>query len=391
MRIAMFHWGFPPIIGGVETHLTMLCPELVRKGHKVLLLTSTIEEMEGIEDNYEGTYIKRTPLMDLNWLYKRGLEDIEDKVEEVFADFIEKSRPDIIHAHNMHYFSQAHAKILEKLARKKGAPLVLTAHNVWDNILFLNLTLDISWDAVIAVSEFIAKELISIGVSKRKITVVYHGIDTKKFSPGNPKSIFKEYPILKNKRVFFHPARTGLAKGSDISIKALRIIKKTIPNVILILAGTKHIIDWGASQQKDLAYIVQLVRRFGLEKNTFMDVFTREEMPELYQASEFAIYPSSVGEPFGLTMLEAMACARPMIVTNCGGMPEVVKDGVNGFVVKARDYKALADRCITLFQDEALKNSLAQTGREIVEQKYTKEIMAENTLAVYRKLLGKKK
>jgi glycosyltransferase involved in cell wall biosynthesis len=391
MRIAMFHWGFPPIIGGVETHLTMLCPELVRKGHKVSLLTSTIEGMEKEEDDYEGTYIKRSPLMDLNWLYQRGLENIEDKVEETFVSFLEKSRPDIIHAHNMHYFSQAHAKILEKLARKKGAPLVLTAHNVWDDIVFLDLTLDISWDAVIAVSEFIAKELISVGFSKRKITVVHHGIDTSKFIPGKPKGIFKKYPVLKNKRVFFHPARTGLGKGSDVSIKALRIIKKTIPDALLILAGTRRIIDWGATQHKDLAYIVQLVRRFDLEENTFIEVFPREEMPELYQVSEFAIYPSTVGEPFGLTMLEATACARPMIITNCGGMPEIIKDSVNGFVVKVRGYKALAEKCITLFQDEALRDSLGKTGREIVKQKYTKEIMTENTLAVYQKLLGKKK
>ena len=391
MRIAMFHWGFPPIIGGVETHLTMLCPELVRKGHKVSLLTSTIEGIEKEEDDYAGTYIKRSPLMDLNWLYQRGLEDIEDKVEETFVSFLEKTRPDIIHAHNMHYFSQAHAKILEKLAKKKGAPLVLTAHNVWDDIVFLDLTLDISWDAVISVSEFIAKELISVGFSKRKITVVHHGIDTKEFIPGKPKGIFKKYPLLKNKRVFFHPARTGLGKGSDVSIKALRIIKKTIPDALLILAGTRRIIDWGATQHKDLAYIVQLVRRFDLEENTFIEVFPREEMPELYQASEFAIYPSTVGEPFGLTMLEATSCARPMIITNCGGMPEIIKDGVNGFVVKVREYKALAERCITLFQDEVLRGSLGQTGREIVEQKYTKEIMTENTLAVYQKLLGKKR
>ena len=222
--------------------------------------------------------IKRSPLMDLNWLYQRGLENIEDKVEETFVAFLEKSRPDIIHAHNMHYFSQAHAKILEKLAKKKGAPLVLTAHNVWDDIVFLNLTLDISWDAVIAVSEFIAKELISIGLSKRKITVVHHGIDTSKFIPGKPKVIFKKYPVLKNKRVFFHPARTGLGKGSDTSIKALRIIKKTIPDALLILAGTRRIIDWGATQHKDLAYIVQLVRRFDLEENTFIEVFSREEL-----------------------------------------------------------------------------------------------------------------
>ena len=113
-------------------------------------------------------------------------------------------------------------------------------------------------------------------------------------------------------------------------------------------------------------------------------------MPQLYQNSEFVIYPSTAGEPFGLTMLEAMACARPMIVTNSGGMPEIVKDGVNGFVVKIRDYKALAERAITFFQDEALRDTLGQTGRDMAEQQYTTQIMAENTLAVYRKLIGKK-
>ncbi|MBN3038267.1 MAG: glycosyltransferase family 4 protein [Candidatus Omnitrophica bacterium] len=392
MRIAMFHWGFPPIIGGVETHLTMLCPTLVQKGHKVALLTSTVESINKIEDSYKGMSIRRTPLMDLNWLHKRGLEDIEDKVEEVFAEFIEKTRPDIIHAHNMHYFSPAHTKILEKMAKKKGIPLVLTAHNVWDDILFLDLTLDIAWDHIISVSEFIAKELASAGVSRKKVTVVHHGIDTKKFAPQRAKKeIFKRYPKLKHKRVLFHPARSGLAKGSDIGVKALRIIKKAIPDVLLILAGTRRIIDWSDSQHKDLAYIVQLIKRFGLEDNTFMNVFSHDEIPDLYHASEFAIYPSSVGEPFGLTMLEAMACAKPMIVTNSGGMPEIIKNGVNGFVIKVRDYKALADRCITLFKDPERKSNLGQTAREITEQKFTKEIMTENTLAVYRKLAKKQK
>ena len=391
MKIVMLHWGFPPIIGGVETHLTMLCPELVARGHKVSLLTGSLEDVTKIDEEYEGVRIRRTPLMDLNWLYKRGLEGIEDKVREVFTNFIEKNKPDIIHVHNMHYFSRAHAKILAALARKKGLALVLTAHNIWDDIVFLELTLDIAWDAVIAVSEFVAKELISVGLARKKITVIHHGIDIKKFSPGKARDLYKNYPKLKGRRAFFHPARTGLAKGSDISVKALRIIKESIPNALLILAGTRRIIDWGETQHRDLAYIVQLVRRFGLEDNTLIEVFTREEIPHLYRASEFAIYPSTVGEPFGLTMLEAMACRRPMIVSNCGGMPEVITDGVNGFVVKARDYRALADRCISLFQDPSLRGSLGQTGREIVERKFTKSIMTENTLNVYRQLVGNKK
>ena len=93
--------------------------------------------------------------MDLNWLAKRGLEGIEGEVKQVFKKFIDQNRPDIIHTHNMHYFSKPHIKILEALCIAKGIPLFSTAHNVWDDGLFLELTTKIKWSHIIAVSHFI--------------------------------------------------------------------------------------------------------------------------------------------------------------------------------------------------------------------------------------------
>ncbi|MCK5512416.1 MAG: glycosyltransferase, partial [Thermodesulfovibrionia bacterium] len=104
MNIAHMHWGFPPIIGGVETHLSMLLPEFLKKGHKVALLTGSVEG-ENDQDNYKGVQIYRTPLLDLNWLAKRGLEALDEELIRTFEHFIENTEPDIIHVHNMHYFS----------------------------------------------------------------------------------------------------------------------------------------------------------------------------------------------------------------------------------------------------------------------------------------------
>lgn len=383
------HWAFPPIIGGVETHLVMLLPELVKRGHSVSLLTGSTEGAKARE-TFKGVGITRVPIMNLNWLNKRGLVGIEEEVRHVVGAFLNMAKPDIIHAHNMNYFSKAHAKTIEEEAKKRKIPLVLTAHNAWDDMLFLNLTRNVNWSHIISVSFFIKKELMSIGCDPLKITTVHHGIDTKKFKPTNKKEYTKKLLTLKNKKVIFHPARMGLAKGCDISVKAMRLIVKKFPNAILVLAGTKNIIDWGSTQQKDIAYIVDLIKDLGLDDNVLIEMFTLDEMVSLYAIADVCLYPSTVGEPFGLTMLESIASGKPMIVTNSGGMPEIIQDGINGYVVPIRDYEAIADKVINLLGDDALNKRIGLTGRKFAELRFTKEIMADNNIKIYREVLRAK-
>ena len=389
VSIAQLHWGFPPIIGGVETHLTVIMPEMVRRGHKVSLLTGAFEGAK-LKDIYRGVGVYRTPLMDLNWLTKRGFSGLGDELKKVFSDFFHNSKPDIIHAHNMHYFSKLHAETLQECAHELGIPIVLTAHNVWDDNLFLELTRDIKWDHFIAVSHFIKRELIGAGIDDRKITTVHHGIDTRTYRPDiKTDKIYKKYPQLKNKRVIFHPARMGLAKGCDVSIKALNIIKQRFSDTILVLAGTKNIIDWGSTQQKDIAYMLNLVKIFNLKKHVLIDTFSLEEVAELYGVAQVCMYPSTSGEPFGLTMLESLASEKPMIVTDSGGMPEIIQDGITGHVIPVKDFEVLASRIVQLLSDKRLRERFGYTGRQIVEKSFTKEIVTRNTLDVYRKMLKK--
>ena len=385
LSISHLHWGFPPIIGGVETHLTILLPTLVKMGHKVNLLTASFEGEKG-RDRYKGVGIFRQPIMDLNWLSKRGVDGISGEVRVVFNNFINETKPDCIHVHNMHYFSKIHALTIQEIATKKGVPLILTAHNVWDDNLFLDLTNNIKWSHIITVSHFIKREIIGTGYDHKNITAIHHGIDQDIYSPKvDPQPVFKKYPILRGKKVIFHPARMGLAKGCDVSIKALRIIKERFPDVVLVLAGTKNIIDWVQSQQKDIAYMVSLVEFLGLEDNVLIDAFRLEEMPKLYAASSVCVYPSSVSEPFGLTMLEALSSGKPMVVTKTGGMPEIIKDGINGFIIPVKDFESLASRINCLLGNKELRERLGHTGRQMVEQQYTKEIVTENTLRLYKK------
>ena len=387
LNIAHLHWGFPPVIGGVETHLTIILPEMAKRGHNVSLLTGSFKGSKMIE-TYKGVKVYRTPFMDLNWLAKRGLSGLEDDVGKTIRHFFKTVKPDVIHVHNMNYFSKVHAKELEKYAETNNVPLILTAHNAWDDNLFLELTRNIKWTHLIAVSHFIKRELVGVGIDDKKITTVHHGVDTKIYRKNiKTDKILKKYPQLKGKRVIFHPARMGLAKGCDVSIKALNIIKRYFPDIVLILAGTKNIIDWGGTQEKDIAYMVNLVKIFKLEKNVLIDVFTLDEIAQIYGVAQVCMYPSSSGEPFGLTMLESLASSKPIIVTDSGGMPEIIQDGITGYVIPIKDFEVLASRIMQLLSDDRLRERFGYTGRQYVEKSFSKEIVTKNTLQIYRDLL----
>jgi glycosyltransferase involved in cell wall biosynthesis len=385
MRIAMLHWGFPPIIGGVETHLVFLLPQLVKMGHKVSLLTGSAEGQPN-ELDFKGAKVYRSQFYDLNWLFKSNFQEVDNNVWEVTTKFLDKAKPDVIHAHNMHYFSRYHVRILEYYALKKNIPLVLTAHNSWTDKLFLDLTCKIAWNKIIAISHYIKRELQAIGFPEKHIEVIHHGIDENIFSPKKPSaSLFKLHPKLKGKkRVVFNPARMGLAKGCDITIQAFRLVKNKFPDALLLMSGSGNIIDWGLSQNKEIGFFVSLIKHLNLEDSVYMNTFSIEkEMADLYRLADIIVYPSSVEEPFGLAMLEGMATAKPVIVTQSGGMPEIIHSDINGYVIPKRNHVALADRIIELLENDDLRKKLGKTGRQQLECMYTTKIYAQNVFKVY--------
>lgn len=389
MKVVMLHWGFPPIIGGVESHLAMLGPELTRFGCQVSLLTGSVN---GKEEEYvwQGMKIKRSRLFDLNSLNPALLKQQAREISQTITSFLKEEKPDIIHVHNMHYFSLEHADVLAKAKNQLGIPIVLTAHNVWEDSLWKEFNQRAYyWDAVIAVSQYIKDELVKSGYRGDRITVIHHGINPGVFKPDVYKEEAKQkFPSFEGRRVIFHPARMSFAKGSHISIEALAIIKKHFPDVLLVMAGTEKTVDWGSKQSQEIARIKEMIRELELEDHVYIEFFPWEKMPLAYQAAEICIYPSCFEEPFGLVMLEAMAMKRPIVVSRAGGMPEVIKEGETGFIVPMRNPAALAERCCELLANPSLSRQMGEQGRKTVLQLYTKELMAARTLHVYGEVLA---
>ena len=389
MKIVHLHWGFPPIIGGVESHLAMLGPELVKRGCEVSLLTGAVEGCSR-EDQYGGMYIRRTPAMDLNSLNRKEIEERLPEIEKEIARFIDDTSPDIIHAHNMHYFSPLHTDIINDIKTERNIPLLLTAHNVWpdNNRTWQEMNDRIHiWDGIIAVSDYIKHQLVRAGYKEQLITTVHHGIDLGKFGPGDDedrKKISSLYPEFEGRRIIFHPARLNLEKGTHISVKALDIIRQEFPDVLLVLAGTEKAVDWGSLHHRHVIKIMGMIEDRGLQDHIFVKFFPWDEMPLVYRAAEFCLYPSCFQEPFGIVMLESMASGKPVIVSRAGGMPEVIEDGINGCIVKMSSETELAQKCLYLLREPSVCIQMGQKGRKMVAERWTKNKMTEATLDVYR-------
>jgi|Deesub1362A_J573_1020465.scaffolds.fasta_scaffold00364_23 hypothetical protein len=391
MRIAMLHWGFPPIIGGVETHLMMLGPGLVDRGCTVNLLTGSVNGRETLV--WGGMTVTRTPLMDLNALGSlERIQELAGDIRDELTAFIRLSQPDIIHAHNMHYFSPVHARVLAMVSRRENVPLVLTAHNVWNDELWDEmLQLRTAWDAVIAVSHFIKREMVRSGYPAHRVKTIHHGIELERFAPvgeAERKRILARYPALRGRRVVFHPARMSLAKGSDVVVKAFARIRERLPEAYLVLAGTRETVDWGSYQNREIRLVNTLIRELGLENDVLIKFFPWDEIADVYRVADLAVYPSIFEEPFGLAMLEAMASGTPIVVTRSGGMPEVIEDGFSGFVVPPRDHRALAERSLFILENPDEAARLAANGLRRVRERFASAIMVENTLDFYRRTVA---
>lgn len=389
MRIAMLHWGFPPIIGGVETHLIMLGPALVTRGCTVNLLTGSVD---GRRETlvWGGMTVARTPLMDLNELGSLPrIRELAGDIRDELTSFIRQSRPDLIHAHNMHYFSPVHVRALARVCARENIPVVLTAHNVWNDELWNEmLRLKGVWDAVIAVSHFIKKELVQSGYAEHRVEAIHHGIELERFAPVGPterEHILARYPRLRGRRVMFHPARMSLAKGSDLVVKAFARVREKLLDACLVLAGTEKTVDWGSYQDREIALINTLIHKLDIENDVFIKFFPWDEITEMYRVADVAVYPSIFDEPFGLVMLEAMASGTPIVVSRSGGMPEVIEDGFNGFVVPPRDEHALAGRCLFILQNPGESERLIANGLRRVRERYTNDIMVDKTLDLYKR------
>jgi glycosyltransferase involved in cell wall biosynthesis len=372
MRIAMLHWAFPPVVGGVETHLEELGASLARRGHAVHALVGADADEDPRQ--HRGVDVQRSTLL------RPDANVPREELKSALRRFIDRARPDVLHAHNMHYFSEPHAEVLREVKEERGLPVVLTAHNVWRDQMgasFLRHA-DI-WDRIIAVSRYLADALVDVGYPRARIQVMHHGVDPSRWTADPPAA---DTPLR-----IFHPARLSLDKGSLLVVRALARVRRRLPQARALLAGTGRIVDFESRQAQEVAAVREEIEHLGLRDAVELRAIPWDEMPREFAGSRVVVYPSRFDEPFGIAALEGMASARPVVVSRVGGMPEFVRDGLDGFVVAPDDDAELADRISLLLGNPVLARRLGAAARMRAVRRFHVRQMVETVLGLYQTML----
>ena len=235
-------------------------------------------------------------------------------------------------------------------------------------------------DRIVGMSESIRQDIITYdNIDPAKVIVVRNGVDTELFSPaGTAGSIRNELGLGEDETIIGFIGRLVPAKGLAHLIEAFAELKKQI-------GGSKLLIVGGGELLEPLS---NMVSEKGLKDDV---VFTgeRADIPQLLAAMDILVMPS-IAEGLPNALLEAMAAARPVIVTSAGGMGEIIQDGINGLVVPVGDEAALLRGLVKLAKDRSFARELGAAARQGIENKYSIRATARAWEDLYITLLRKK-
>lgn len=357
MKITILVGLFPPKwLAGTEIATYYMAEHLAQRGHEVHVITSLDEGLP--EENYEkGFYIHRLPRTKIRFA---GAFIFWADIVRV----IQKIGPDIVHAQSLGIGVPA---LLSKNLLKIPYVVWGQGSDVYLPDWFTKLTSKTiikNANSVIALTEDMKQKMREI--CDRDISVVPNGIDLKRFeiSSGEKKEGSAKTIIFVGR---LHPV-----KGVQYLIEAMAIVHQQMPDVKLVIVGD--------GVQRSM--LEELTERLNLNDCIqFAGKVPQESVPRLmHQADVFAL--SSLSESFGIVNLEAMAAGLPIVATKVGGIPDIVEEGVNGYLVNAKSSEEIADRLLILLQNDEMREEIAAKNREKAKL-YTWDKIADIVEKIY--------
>lgn len=362
-----------PSVGGSGIIATELGKQLAEKGHEIHFITSSIPfrlntyhpniHFHEVEVNQYAVF--KYPPYDLT---------LASKIAEV----AERENLDIIHAH--YALPHAVCAYLAKQMLKRNIGIVTTLHGTDITVLgydpslkdLIRFAIEAS-DRVTVVSSALAAETYDLIKPEKKIETIYNFIDERVYLKKNTAAIKEKHGILPDDKVVIHVSNFRKVKRVQDVIRVFRnIAGKTKAKLLLV----------GDGPEKSTA--CELVRKYGLEDQVLM-LGNQDRVEELYSISDLKLLLSEK-ESFGLVLLEAMACGVPCIGTNIGGIPEVIKNNVSGFLVDVSDVAAATDRAMSILEDEQLSKRFTEAAMEILKNEFSSQKIVSQYEQIYADL-----
>ena len=391
MKILMLTWEYPPrVVGGISKVVYDLSHRLIKDGHQVTVVTyrdgdtSYYEDDEGINVYRVDNYMIH-PNNFIDWIMQLNFNMVA-KASELMNKF---GKFDVIHAHD--WLVSYAAKSLKEAY---DVPMVATIHatengrnsGIHDETQrYIN---DSEWQLtyeaseVIVNSNYMKNEIQRIfGLPYDKISVIPNGVKLDKFEGIERDYDLRRQYAMDNEKIILYVGRLVYEKGVQNLIGAMPKILENYHDSKLVICGRGGMMD----------ELKQEAHNLGIdEKVYFVGYCDAAKVQKMYINADIAVFPSTY-EPFGIVALEGMLSGTPTVVSDVGGLNEIVEHGVTGMKSYAGNSNSIADSVLALLYDQELCDRVSKNAIEVVKEKYNWNIIAQATFKTYEKAISKSK
>jgi glycosyltransferase involved in cell wall biosynthesis len=369
-------------IGGIERYLINLINYFkIQKDIKTFLVLPTTGESHHVNDGNMSIYYDNNLSVPRT---KRSAAEIALKAEG-FSDLIEKivkeNNIEVICAENIIFSTPASYSIrLNMIAINHNIPIMLRLHMYPESPLQIALTNELMWDKISCVSTSVAGDCFQKGTDVDKLSTDYLGVNTNDFSPiaNSNYNLRKELGFSEEAKIVLTAGRiiTGTKnmlkeKGMINLIEAFARVSANMTKARLLIGVAKASAKLKVEFEDSLQMLMGYIKINGIKDKTVVKMFELDQMPNVYRGSDVLVLPAEKNETLGQIFIEAMACGLPVIGAKTGGMPEIIDDEYNGYLVQPNDPIILAQRIETILTDKDLRNYFIANGFKTVEAKFT--------------------
>ncbi|MET3617139.1 glycosyltransferase involved in cell wall biosynthesis [Peptoniphilus olsenii] len=357
--------------GGAKTHIFTLMKGLVGKvDAKIICFIKDTFYEEAKELGFNIEVFEQKKRSDLSVVTR-------------LSDEIKKEKYDIVHAHG------ARANFIAMFLKNKiSVPMITTIHsdymldfkdNFYKNLIYttLNKMALKKFDHYICVSDNFKDMLIERGFDSDKIHVLYNGIDTEEKIDFLPKVAFlqKHKVVYNGEFIVGIAARLDKVKDHETFIKAARkVIDKNL-DILFLIAGDGD----------ERTNLEEMVQNLGISSQVYFLNFVKDKY-SFFNAIDLNVL-TSISESFPYVIMEAALVGVPTISTRVGGIPEIVKDDVTGYLFEVGDENSLSNYILKLYRDIGKLKTLGINMKENVKENYSHEAMGETQFKIYERIL----